>query len=717
SVSKNFLWDRQFAITWNFTKSLSMSLNTQTTAHILEPIGQVNKKLFPDEYRDWKDSVWRSIKSLGTPWAYHQTFTASYKAPFNAIPFLSFITANASYNATYNWERGATIDGAFSGHTIANQSSLNLDGRLNLDQFYNKVPYLKDVNKRFSSSGGGTSRDTKNTKKPKKFNRAFKLNADTTLVVKHNMNVKKVRVTATTSDGKRFPVKYEIKDDNTIEILNKGSDNIKLTITELSGGDKKNFWSEFAQYTTRFAMMVKSVNVKFRSTRSLSLPQFKPEIGDIFGQSTHYDVMSPGLDFAFGFTDESYINKAKERGWLLCDESMTSPALFAKTQEFSAEVQLEPIRGLKITLTGNRTDSRTTQLQFMFDDMSAVYSGSYTKTHMAIATALRGVSADDGYHSDAFDKFLENIPVVAQRIESQYYGKSYPSAGFIGGTIYANAEFNPENGSVNPMSSDVLIPAFMAAYSGKNAKKVTLNPFPSIKEILPNWRVTYDGLTKLPFFSKHFKSFTLTHAYQCTYSVGSYSSYSDWVTIGEGLGFTQNALTSAPVPSSPYNISSVTITEKFAPLIGVNATLNNNLTLNAEYRDSRTLSLNSSAGQVVEALSKSFVIGAGFKIANFNSILKIKSKQQGVSNDLTLKFDFQYSNNTALIRKIDVNTTQATSGTKTLSINFSANYVMSKRITIGAYFDHQVNTPLVSSNAYPTTNSNYGISLNMSLAK
>ena len=257
----------------------------------------------------------------------------------------------------------------------------------------------------------------------------------------------------------------------------------------------------------------------------------------------------------------------------------------------------------------------------------------------------------------------------------------------------------------------------MAAYSGKNAKKVTLNPFPSIKEILPNWRVTYDGLTKLPFFSKHFKSFTLTHAYQCTYSVGSYSSYSDWVTIGEGLGFTQNALTSAPVPSSPYNISSVTITEKFAPLIGVNATLNNNLTLNAEYRDSRTLSLNSSAGQVVEALSKSFVIGAGFKIANFNSILKIKSKQQGVSNDLTLKFDFQYSNNTALIRKIDVNTTQATSGTKTLSINFSANYVMSKRITIGAYFDHQVNTPLVSSNAYPTTNSNYGISLNMSLAK
>ncbi|MBQ5466452.1 MAG: hypothetical protein IIT60_04295, partial [Muribaculaceae bacterium] len=187
--------------------------------------------------------------------------------------------------------------------------------------------------------------------------------------------------------------------------------------------------------------------------------------------------------------------------------------------------------------------------------------------------------------------------------------------------------------------------------------------------------------------------------------------------IGEGLGFTQNALTGAPIPSSPYNISSITLTEKFAPLLGVNATLNNGMTFNIEYRDSRTLLLNSSAGQLVEGLSKSFVIGAGYKIANFNSVLKIKNKQQGVSNDLTLKFDLQYSNNTALIRKIDVRTTQPTSGTKTLGINFTANYVMSKRVTIGAYFDHQVNTPLVSSSAYPTTNSNYGISLNMSLAK
>lgn len=721
AVSKNFLWDRQFAISWNFTKSLSASFNSNTTAHILEPIGQVNKQLFPDRYRDWRDSVWQSIKNLGTPWAYNQTFTASYKAPFASIPILSFITASATYNATYRWDRGTVIDDIVSGNKINNQAAINVDTRLNLEQFYNKVPYLKDVNKRFSGSNSSNNA-TKNKRdrkpKPKKFTRTFTLSPDSALVIQHNMNVKNVKVSAVTSkDNKPFPVKFKVKDANNVEIQTLGDQELKFTITESQKAAKKNFWSETAQYLTRLAMSVRNVSVRWRDTRSLSLPQFIPDVGDIFGQNNHYDVFAPGLDFAFGFTDERYIERAKRRGWLLGDATQTSPAIYSKTSEFNVEVLLEPIRGLKITLTGNRTDNRTNQIQFMYDNMNTIYGGSYTKTHVALKTALRGVSSKDGYHSATFDKFLENIPIVAARLQEQYIGKQYPETGFLAGTVLAGATYNPESGTVNPSSSDVLIPAFMAAYSGKSADKVTLNPFPSLKEILPNWRVTYDGLSRLPFFQKYFKSFTLTHAYQCTYSVGSFNSFTDWVTIGNGLGFTKDALTDNPIPSSPYNISSVTLTEKFAPLIGINATMNNNVTFNIEYRDSRTLTLNSSAGQLVEANNKSFVIGAGYKIANFNSILKIKSKQQGVSNDLTLNLDFQLGNNNALIRKIEDNTAQATSGTRTLAINFTANYVLSKRITLGAYFDHQVNTPLVSSTAYPTTNSNYGISVNMSLAK
>ena len=530
------------------------------------------------------------------------------------------------------------------------------------------------------------------------------------------MNVKNVKVTATTTKDKPFPVQFKVIDNNSVEILTHGDDNIKFTITEVQKEHKGFLW-ELGQYTARLAMSVRSVNVRWRKTQQLSIPQFIPDVGDIFGQNTHYDVMAPGLDFAFGFVDESYIDKAKSRGWLMGDQTQTSPALYSKTDEFTAEVQLEPIKGLKITLTGNRTDNRTNQVQFMYDDMATIYAGSYTKTHVAIKTALHGVSADDGYHSQAFDDFLANIPIVANRIQEQYYGQTYPERGFLRGSVLVGKEFNPETSPVNMSSSDVLIPAFMAAYSGKNASSVTLNPFPSLKEILPNWRVTYDGLTKMEAFKKWFKAFTLTHAYQCTYQVGSFNSFTDWIDIGNGLGFTQDQLTGNPIPSSPYNISSVTLTEKFAPLIGVNLTLKNEMTFNCEYRDTRTLTLNSAAGQLVEALTKSFVLGAGYKIANFNSVLKIKGQQKGVSNDLTMNLNVQLNNNTALIRKMDVNTTQATSGTRTLGINFTANYQMSKRVTLGAYFDYQVNTPLVSATAYPTTNSNFGLSLNLNLAK
>ena len=427
--------------------------------------------------------------------------------------------------------------------------------------------------------------------------------------------------------------------------------------------------------------------------------------------------MAPGLDFAFGFYDENYIYKAKERGWLLADETQTSPALFARTEEFDLEIGLEPIKGLKITLTTNRTDSRTSQIMFMYDNMNTTYSGSYTKTHCAILTAMRKSSADNGYASSTFDKFLENIPVIAERIQSKYNGVKYPTTGFMQNHSLAGKAFDASNGGVNTSSSDVLIPAFMAAYTGQSPDKVTLDPFPGLSAMLPNWRITYDGLGKIEWFRKYFRSLTLTHAYQCTYSVGSFTSYTDWISVDGEMGFSQDELTRNPYPSSPYNISSVAITEKFAPLIGLAATMYNNITLNAEYRDSRTLTLNSAAGQLVEASSKSFVIGGSYKIANFNSILKIGGQQQGVNHDMTINADFTLSNNSALIRKIESNTAQATSGTRTLSINVTADYVLSKRLTVGAYFDHQINTPLVSSTAYPTTNTNFGISINLSLTR
>ncbi len=729
-VSKNWLWDRQLSLTWNLTKSLSFSFASNTTARIEETIGAVNKRLFPDEYKAWKDTVMSSLKHLGTPWNYNQTFTGTYKAPFSKIPVLDYLTGQVSYNSVYRWDKGATVDDIYLGNTIQNQTTWNADARLNFETLFNKSSYLKKINQRFNKTKSGSSArgnnkqkgpDKKEKNKPKKFERAITLSPDSATTIKHNLNNKKIRLSAK-SEGKVVKLNYKVIDANTIQITDTGSRNIALSITELkkNSDNKKNFGTEFAEHALRFLMMPRSISFKWRDTRSLNVPLYAPNVGDIFGQRSGKGPMAPGLDFAFGFYDKDFVQTALDRDWLITTSEQVSPALWTRAKEFSFELNLEPVKGLKILLTSNLTDSRTEQLQFMYTGMPTVYSGNYMRTAWAIPTAMRNFKAEDGYHSDAFDQFLANIPVVARRVQDQYSGTTYPSTGFMEGNVLAGAPFNPEVGGVSQTSSDVLIPAFIAAYTGTSASKVTLDHFPGLSSMRPNWRVTYDGFINLGNMKKIFKSFTISHAYQCTYNVGSYTSFLNWEAAPNGsghMGYILDSQSQQPIPSSPFNISSVTITEKFAPLVGLKFTLFNDITFNAEYRDSRTLSLNTSAGQLVETLSKQLTFGAGYKIANFNKILKIGGKQGSVSNDLTLNLDLSWANNQSLIRRIETAYTQATQGTSTFSVNFMASYILSKRITLSAFFDHQTNTPLVSNSAYPTSNSNYGVAVNVSLAR
>ena len=725
-VSKNFYWNRQLSINWNIIQSLSLSFASNTTARIEETTGAVNRKLFPDKYQEWKDTVMSSIRNLGTPWNYNQTFTGSYRAPFNKIPFLDYLTGNLSYTSTYMWDKGTTIEGIYLGNTVQNQSSWNADARLNFETLFNHSGYLQEVNKRFSSSTASRNKNSKQSKtkdraksQTRKFEKAITLSADSTTMVTHNLKTKKLKIRGMVNN-KPYKLETKIIDDNNFEILNKANQTVKLTVTAdepVKDNTNVSAGRAVADHIMRFLMMPRSLSFRWKNSHSLSIPQFAPNIGDIFGQSTKYGPMAPGLGFAFGFYDEGYVQEALERNWLITDQNQTSPAIWNEGEEFSFELNLEPIRGLKIVLTSTLSDSRTRQVQFMYADMPTSRSGSYTRTHVALASALKSSKAADGYNSAAFQQFLANIPVVAARYEGVYAGMKYPGSGFMEGNPLAGNVYNPEVGNVSTTSPDVLIPAFIAAYSGQDASKITLDPFPGLGAMLPNWKITYDGFLQMGNMKNVFKSFTINHAYQCTYSVGSYTSYLNWVGVDGDYGFTMNELTQAPIPSSPYNISSVAITEKFAPLIGVNMTFTNDLTLKAEYKDSRTLNLNTSAGQIVETTSKQLTIGAGFKIVDFNKIIKIGSKQGGISNDLSLNLDFSFANNQSLIRRIETAYTQATQGTQTLSINFMASYQLSKRVTLNAFFDHQVNTPLVSNSAYPTTNSNFGLSVNISLAR
>jgi len=310
---------------------------------------------------------------------------------------------------------------------------------------------------------------------------------------------------------------------------------------------------------------------------------------------------------------------------------------------------------------------------------------------------------------------------MRNRVQERYDNAVYPAAGFITGMPIGGQPYSRSKGMVSTNSADVIIPAFLATYTGRDINKVGFNPFLSILQILPNWSVTYDGLSKLPGIRDHFKSFTITHAYTCKYAIGSYSSYSTWVGVGDGkdktLGFVRDVETDNPLPSSAYDIASVSLTEQFSPLIGVNMALKNSLTFKAEYRKQRNLALNVTSVQLTEGHTNEFVVGTGYTIKDLSIFYKLKSgEQKKVSNDLKLSLDISYKDIKTLLRKVEENVTQASSGNRVLAIKFAADYVLSSKIDLQLYYDHQGTIPLISS-SYPIRSDDFGLSVKLMLTR
>lgn len=720
TFSQNFYWDRAFSLNWAFTNNLNITFSSGTNARIEEPYVQVNKELNPDGYQLWKDSVKKSIADLGTPMKYDQQFMATWQLPLQLIPVLDWANASLSYNATYNWDRGATVSEDIEmGNTIKNQRQFDLQANLNLLSLYNKNKYLKKINQKFNNTRA-TAKKPEKKKKPK-LEKEIVLSPDSATVVEHGMFTKKVQITARRMDGNVYRVKFKPINLAQVKILNQDTVRLKLTIIP-GPAPSEDFLYKAAEHSARFLMMVRRFNIQFTNSAGMMLPGFRQEIGDIFGQGRTSVGLSPGIGFAFGDVRRSYIDEAYEKGWLITDtERDVNAAVMTSTKNLNIRANLEPITGLKIDLTALRNDTRNTEIQFMYEGMPEIMGGNFTMTTIALGSAFGGSgNAMNNYSSKAFDKLLANREIIAQRIESKYSGLRYPDVGFIHDQKLGGMPYNPGTDNVNGVnqnSADVLIPAFLAAYTGKDPKKVGLTAFPSLKSMLPNWRVTYDGLIKIPAVKKYFKSVTLSHQYRCSYSVGAFTSFLNWVDAGQdGLGYIQSILNDNPTPSSPYSISSVSLTEAFSPLLGADATLLNNVTVRADYSTTRNLSLNTTSYQLVEALSKKVTIGLGYKYAEFNKVLKMK-KTRDFSNDLTVRLDFSYNKMQSLIRKIDTQLTQATSGNIAKTISFSADYGLSRALTVRAFYDIQINEPLISSASYPTSNSNYGISLRFSLAQ
>ena len=760
TFSDQFLWNREFALRWDLTKNLHMNFQSATHAQVDVPYPDVNTDLYADQYHAWKDSVYRSavlnsVRTWGTPLDYSQSFTASYKVPLNLLPVFDWVNTDASYSSNYSWERGMEDENGNSyGNTVNTHRELTLNGSFNLVKLYNHVPFLKKVNEKFNRTMSRSQYERKKQEKEKKkkdakelaadpkkalpknkkaFEKEITLLPDTTLSIRHGKNSKRLIVSAKTADGKLFPIKYKKVDNNQIKLISKvdSAQKIKISVLAKEPLEEKS-WYKTWQTVARLAMMVRNVSFNYRSSYQLTLPGFTPSIGDAFGQKK-VGSMAPGLDFAFGLVDDDYIGKARENDWLLRNDSVATPATTSKTDNLQLRMTLEPVKDLKIDLSAVRTQTTQKSIQYMYEGIPTTQSGSFQMSTISLSTAFEGMGdANSGYRSKTFEKFVNSLAGYRDRVEAQYAGTVYPAGSALGG-----GKFDASRTPVNQYSGDVMIPAFLNAYTSMGGNSLSL--FPALSRLLPNWTVRYSGLGKLPWFRDHFKSVNINHSYKSIFAVGSYNSYSTYQEYMNGLGFINDASTGNPSPSSMFNISQVSINEAFSPLLGMDVTFNNNMTLKGEYRQTRVLNLSMTSVQLNEALSKDWVIGMGYRINNFSLFeggarkLKVKTgagnkkdnrnassnsqQMRGTNHDLNLRLDFSFRKQAAIVRDIATMTSSASSGNNALKLSFSADYTFSKLLTMSFYYDRQTNTPLLSSSSYPTTTQDFGLSIKFSLTR
>ena len=760
TFSDQFLWNREFALRWDLTKNLHMNFQSATHAQVDVPYPEVNTDLYADQYHAWKDSVYRSavlnsVRTWGTPLDYSQSFTASYKVPLNLLPVFDWVNTDASYSSNYSWERGMEDENGNSyGNTVNTHRELTLNGSFNLVKLYNHVPFLKKVNEKFNRTMSRSQYERKKQEKEKKkkdarelaadpkkalpknrkaFEKEITLLPDTTLSIRHGKNSKRLIVSAKTADGKLFPIKYKKVDNNQIKLISKvdSAQKIKISVLAKEPLEEKS-WYKTWQTVARLAMMVRNVSFNYRSSYQLTLPGFTPSIGDAFGQKK-VGSMAPGLDFAFGLVDDDYIGKARENDWLLRNDSVATPATTSKTENLQLRMTLEPVKDLKIDLSAVRTQTTQKSIQYMYEGTPTTQSGSFQMSTISLSTAFEGMGdANSGYRSKTFEKFVNSLAGYRDRVEAQYAGTVYPAGSALGG-----GKFDASRTPVNQYSGDVMIPAFLNAYTSMGGNSLSL--FPALSRLLPNWTVRYSGLGKLPWFRDHFKSVNINHSYKSIFAVGSYNSYSTYQEYMNGLGFISDTSTGNPSPSSMFNISQVSINEAFSPLLGMDVTFNNNMTLKGEYRQTRVLNLSMTSVQLNEALSKDWVIGMGYRINNFSlfegGARKLKAKMgagnrkdnrnatvnsqqmRGTNHDLNLRLDFSFRKQAAIVRDIASMTSSASSGNNALKLSFSADYTFSKLLTMSFYYDRQTNTPLLSSSSYPTTTQDFGLSIKFSLTR
>lgn len=429
---------------------------------------------------------------------------------------------------------------------------------------------------------------------------------------------------------------------------------------------------------------VKNIQINYSENQATALPGYTPGLG-FFGSS------KPSLGFVFGIQDDVRFEAAK-RGWLTdypnFNQSYTE--VLNRTLDFTANIDLFP--DFKIDLSGNRTYA--TNFSEQYDVTNGVYNSRspYSTGNFAISTNMIATSfkVSDEFSSAAFDQFRENRMVIAHRLAQSYYP---------GGAYAVDAEGYPVGFGKN--SQDVLLPAFIAAYTGKDANKVSTGIFRNIP--IPGWNIKYNGLMRYKFFKDRFKRFSIQHNYKASYTINSFRSNIDY-----------QADVINPINNNFYQrtiVGNVNMVEQFSPLIRIDFETKSSFKLLMEMKKDRALSFSFDNNLLTEQQGIEYVIGTGFRFKDVVISSRLADNPTGViKSDINIKVDLSYRNSKTIVRYLDYNNNQLGGGQNLWSAKVTADYSFSKNLTAIFFYDHTFSKAVIST-SFPITNIRTGFTL------
>lgn len=650
NYNKTFNWDRDYDFKYDLTKSLKFDFTAKNRAFINDPYGKVDYGAFGYDRESASDSVSNSLRSFGETMNYGHTINVSYKWPLNKFPITDWMSLNTRYSANFDWTQ-APLAFQDVGNVVQNSRVIQWNGKLNMTSLYNKVPYLKKLNQKANRRKSTTRRAAKGKQPtqtdPKK--KGEKEKSDFNILeetAKLVMSLKNVSGTYSTNDG----------------ILLPGFGNK----TDILGLDE-NFRGQSWEFVTGGFQEL-----------------------DIFGRET-----------AYNYAETAYTN-----GWLVDTMNfklINTQYAVTHTEKLNLKATLKPIKGLRIDLTANYNiaSNNTSNLGIengAFTQQNQRFTGSFSRSIVAWNTAFikdKGDNSDD-LSNITFDNLREMRSEVSQLIGSGNINSDTTSAE------------NSYAGGYNGAQQDVIIGAFLAAYTGQNVNDKNINPFRKIP--LPNWRISYDGLSKIKWVQKYVKTLSFTHAYRSNFNMGSYTTNLGYSEDADGLA---TELDMAGNFISEKQIMNVAITEQFQPLLGANMTLKNGIKGKLEIKKDRNIALSLSNNQITEIKGNELVIGSGYIFKKLQLPIKFNGKKIDPS-DLNLDLSISIRDNKTITRKIIENQNQATAGQKMISIKFNGQYNLSKSLMIRAYYDRVVNKPVIST-SFPTANTKAGFALRFML--